>query len=80
MNQQNINFCVEQQYGVTKFTNNSDMMLEISVVPKKPRRSYTTIFLIPPGQFFISEENMIVISNLSFRLLPKESYERNQVC
>ncbi len=66
MSDNHIGFSVEQKHGVTTFKNETQMYLEISVVPVKPKRKYETIMVIPPGTFKILDVNEFDLSKFCF--------------
>ncbi len=71
MSDESVGFSIEQKHGMTVFKNETNMMLEVSVVPVKPKRTYTTLLIIPPGSFKIYDQVPIHLDQISFRLINK---------
>ena len=66
MDDKKLGFSVEQAHGVTKFTNETDMYLEMSLVPEKPKRTYKLVMVIPPGTFKIMDQYQFDLSKFCF--------------
>lgn len=65
-------FSVNQEGAITKFVNNSDMDLWVSLVPIKPKRRYSDICVVPSGEFRIYDHSPIDLTKVSFRLINKQ--------
>ena len=62
-------FKVEKIGPITKITNNIDLNLWIYNCPKPPKRTFTEIIVIRPGEFWFCEFDLD-LTRVSFRLLP----------
>ncbi len=59
--------------GWIKVENYSELSLCISLIPKKPKRKYLDIFVVPPNGFLLipnEKEDIIDLKSLSFSWRP----------
>ena len=64
-------FSVEQKGNVTIFENTTDMYIEVSLKPVKPKRKHMGILIITPGKFVIYDRPLD-LSKLSFSFTTRE--------
>lgn len=64
-------FAIEQDGGDTTFKNHTDMFLEVSIVPIKPKTKHRSVMTIPPGKFKVFHQVPINLEKTSFRLIKK---------
>jgi len=67
MSEKRIGFSIYQEHGITKFTNETDMYIEVSLIPVKPKRKYNDIMVITPGKFVIHNGFPLDLSKVCFR-------------
>lgn len=74
-----IKFSIEQKGNISIFTNETEMYIEVSLIPVKPKRKYHDIMIIRPGQFVIHDSYQLDLSKLCFRFTTRQEVldERN---
>lgn len=60
---------VFKEKNLIKIINNSDFILEVHLVPKKPKRKVFFEIMIHPKQWFVSEKYDFDIENYFFRFV-----------
>ena len=67
-----IKFSVEQKGNITIFTNETNMYIEVSLIPVKPKRKYIDIMVITPGKWVIHDSYVLDLSKLCFRFVTRQ--------
>lgn len=67
-----IKFSVEQKGNITIFTNETNMYIEVSLIPVKPKRKYIDIMVITPGKCVIHDSYVLDLSKLCFRFVTRQ--------
>jgi hypothetical protein len=66
----NTTLSITQKDGLLKIENKSKYLVEIYLIPKKPKKKVEITRMIRPGEFFLTEDpNNLDISNLYFRFV-----------
>ena len=61
---------------ITKVTNNSDVAVIFSDIPKKPKKKYKDFLLVKSNQFIVLEGGCSNLENISMRFLFPEREEQ----
>lgn len=67
MSTEELTFKVEQKDKITIFTNDTQMYVEVSLIPIPPKRKYIDIMVITPGKCVVHDGYQVDLSKLCFR-------------
>lgn len=70
-----VDMYIDIYYGnhISTITNKSKMYLYVSILPVKPKRNPTLIYVVPPNSFLTLEENLDVeLLSFSYKQLRKD--------
>lgn len=69
---ENYKLTIEQRGNITVFKNETNMHIEVSLIPVKPKRKYTAIMLIKPRNYVIHDSYPLDLSKICFKFVARE--------